>query len=298
MTFYEGKPIVRIANLNQRAAVVSDGRAFDIATASDGRFGPDTLSVLEQWDSVVEWAASADLGTGQEFAEEDLGPVVDRPRQIFAIGLNYRDHADEAGLDHPDNIVVFTKFASSLTGPVSTLGLTSETVDWEAELVAVIGRETHRVDEATALDAVAGYTVGQDFSDRGVQLRPPAAQFSLGKSFPGFAPVGPTIVTLDELSDSASLRITCTITGPSGVEHGEKGSWTVQDGNSADLIFPVARVISDLSQVVTLYPGDLIFTGTPAGVGSGRKIFLQPGDTVQTSIDGLGTIVSTCTAPE
>lgn len=287
---------MRIANLQDRAVVVADGRATDIATASEGRFGPDTLSVLEQWDAVLDWAATADLSGGQEFAEADLGPVVARPRQIFAIGLNYRDHADEAGLDHPENIVVFTKFASALSGPVSGVELTSETVDWEAELVAVIGRETHRVDEAAALDSVAGYTVGQDFSDRGVQLRPPAPQFSLGKSFPNFAPVGPAIVTADELADPAALQITCTITGPSGDAYGDGGSWTVQDGSTADLIFPVARVIADLSQVVTLYPGDLIFTGTPAGVGSGRKIFLQPGDTVTTTIEGLGTLVNTCTA--
>lgn len=289
---------MRIANLNDRAVIVADGRAVDIHDASEGRLGPDTLTVLEEWDEVLAWAGSATLPEGTAYAEEDLGPVVARPRQIFAIGLNYRDHADEAGLDHPDNIVVFTKFASSLDGPVNTVPMTSEKVDWEAELVAVIGREIHRVDEAAALEAVAGYCVGQDFSDRAVQLRPPAPQFSLGKSFPGFSPVGPAIVTADELTDPSALQITCVIEGPSADQHGESGSWTVQDGNTSDLIFPVARVISDLSQVVTLYPGDLVFTGTPAGVGSGRGVFLQAGDRVTTTIEGLGTLRSECVAAQ
>ena len=283
---------MRIANKDGRAVLIQDGKALDIHTASDGAFGPDTLAVLEDWENFRSWAAGADASAGAEVADADLGTPVERPRQIFAIGLNYKDHARESNLDFPENIVVFTKFASSLTGPDADIALSSDRVDYEAELVAVIGREAHKVSVDDALDAVAGYAVGQDFSDRAVQLRPPAPQFSLGKSFPGYAQVGPAIVTLDEVADPNALDITCTFTGPTAQAQGSE-RWVAQDGNTRDMIFSVAQIVSDLSQVVTLYPGDLIFTGTPAGVGMAREnAMIKPGDTVTTEISGLGSLVA------
>ena len=279
---------MRIANLRGRAVLVDGNSALDIADASDGKFGPAPLSILQEWDDFLQWASNAPVEKGVAFNRADLGAPIPDPGQVFAIGLNYRDHADESKLGYPTDLVVFTKFASSLAGPYVTVELPSESVDWETELVVVIGREAHKVDQAAARKAIAGYCVGQDLSERVVQSRGPAPQFSLGKSFPNFAPFGPAIVTLDEVDDPDALAISAVLTGPSATEHG--GSWTVQDGTTADLIFPIARIISDLSQVVTLRPGDLIFSGTPAGVGLGRGVYLKPGDELVSTIAGVGTL--------
>jgi 2-keto-4-pentenoate hydratase/2-oxohepta-3-ene-1,7-dioic acid hydratase in catechol pathway len=279
---------MRIANLNSRAVLVREGEALDIAEASGGRFGPAPLAVFEQWDAFVEWAQTADFSASVAFDPGALLAPIPNPGQIFAIGLNYRDHADEANLGHPDELVVFTKFASALAGPNATVELPSNRVDWETELVVVVGRSIHKADEAEARAAIAGYAVGQDLSERVVQGRGPAPQFSLGKSFPNFAPYGPAIVTLDEIETPDALAIGAVIEGPTAADH--DGSWTVQDGTTADLIFPVARILSDLSQVVTLRPGDIVFTGTPAGVGMARRVYLKPGDVLTSTIEGVGTL--------
>ncbi|GAA1953329.1 fumarylacetoacetate hydrolase family protein [Microbacterium deminutum] len=284
---------MRIATLTGRAVLVSnDGAgdaAVDIANASDGRFGPSPRSVFERWDDFTAWAADAALDGGDPYDPADLDAPIADPRQVFAIGLNYRDHADEANLAYPENLVVFTKFASSLAGPNVTIELPSDKVDYETELVVVIAREVHEADVEASRAAIAGFAVGQDISERAVQTRGPAPQFSLGKSFPNFAPYGPAIVTLDELQNPDALRITAIVEGPSA--EGET-SRTLQDGTSADLIFAVDRIVSDLSQIVTLYPGDLIFTGTPAGVGMARGLFLKPGDVLTSTIEGVGTITN------
>jgi len=279
---------VRIANLTGRAVLIDGDTALDIAEASGGAFGPAPLSVYENWDAFVSWHANADLSGGTTFNVEDLLAPIPNPSQIFAIGLNYRDHADESGIPYPDDLVVFTKFASSLAGPNVTVTLPSGSVDWETELVVVIAREVHDIDEAAAREAIAGYAVGQDYSERDVQRRGPAPQFSLGKSYPNFAPFGPAVVTLDEIADPDAIAIGAVLTGPSAADHG--GSWTVQDGSTADLIFSVPRIISDLSRVVTLRAGDIIFTGTPAGVGMGRGVYLKAGDTLTSTIAGVGTL--------
>lgn len=276
---------MRIGALQGRAVLLRDDRAVDIERASDGRFPASTRGVLEQWGAFTAWAATVDASAGEAFAVGDLDAPVTDPRQIFAIGLNYRDHAEEANLEPPKHIVVFTKFASSLAGPEATIALSGDKVDYEAELVVVIGDGGHRIPEAKAWSHVAGLSVGQDISDRAVQLRGPAPQFSLGKSYPGYSPFGPAIVTLDELGDPEALRIGATLEGP---EPGE--SIVLQDGTTADLIFSVPRLIADLSEVVTLYPGDLIFTGTPAGVGGPKGLFLRAGQTLVTTIEGLGTL--------
>lgn len=281
---------MRLANLAGRAILIRDDRAIDLAVASAGRFGPSPRDVLEAWDDFAAWVAGADLPAGDEFDASELGPPVPDPRQVFAIGLNYRDHADEAGLSHPEHLVVFTKFASSLAGPRAVVPLPSEFVDFETELVVVIGREAHRLSSVEAAkSAIAGYAVGQDYSERVVQLQGPAPQFSLGKSYPGFGPYGPAIVSPDEIDDPAALRITAQITGPTADAQGAS-PFTLQDGSTADLIFGVEQIVHDLSQVVTLYPGDVIFTGTPAGVGGSRGIFLNPGDRLISTIEGLGTL--------
>jgi 2-keto-4-pentenoate hydratase/2-oxohepta-3-ene-1,7-dioic acid hydratase in catechol pathway len=255
---------------------------LDVGVASDGRFSSDPQAVYDHWQEFVVWAAdvlrrdapAAAIVTGA------LGVPVPAPRQIVAIGLNYREHAMESNLAIPDHPVVFTKFVSSLTGPDSTVVLPSDGIDWEVELVVVIGREAHEVPVEKAWDYVAGLTIGQDLSWRAVQTRGPAPQFALGKSYPGFSPLGPAVVTPDELADKDDLAISCALDGE-----------VLQDGRTSDLIFPVAELISRLSEPLTLYPGDLIYTGTPKGVGAGRtpKRFLVPGALTST-IEGLGDL--------
>lgn len=284
---------MRIATLNDRAVLLvgdtdSTGsveglRAVDVETASEGRFGPRPDDVYERWEAFSQWASGAQLPGGEVFSPADLGPPVPRPAQIFAIGLNYRDHAHEAGLDIPTELVVFTKFPSCLTGPDADVRCVSDRVDYEVELVVVIGREGFQIEEAAAWEHVAGLTIGQDLSERRVQFAVKPPQFSLGKSYPGFGPVGPAVVTPDELADRDALAIGCDVDGQ-----------TLQDGTTADFVFPVAALVSRLSQVVRLLPGDLIFTGTPAGVGSVRspRRYLSAGETIVSRIEGLGQITT------
>lgn len=283
---------MRLANLKGRSTLIRDGKALDVESASGGRFGAEPMAVFTDWRGFHEWATTADYSTATPYAEEDLLAPVPSPRQIFAVGLNYRDHAAEANLDVPDYPVVFTKFASSLTGPVTEVAVPGNTMDYEAELVVVLGSGLKDVDADTALDAVAGYAVGQDFSERAVQQRPPAAQFSLGKSYPGFGPFGPAVVSSDEVPDAAALNVRCTITGPTAQGQGAE-EWTAQDGNTRDLIFPVGPLLSYLSGIVELYPGDIVFTGTPAGIGQPQGVALQPGDVVTTTIGNLGSLRNT-----
>lgn len=276
---------MRIANLSGRAVLVRDNQALDIEQASAGAFGPAPLSTFENWDAFRSWAEGADFAQAVIFEEKDLDAPIPNPRQIFAIGLNYKDHADEASLPYPEHLFVFTKFQSSLAGPHAVVELPSDAVDYETELVVVIGQEAHKITEAEAWDVVAGVSAGQDYSDRAVQLRPPVPQFSLGKSFPNFSPFGPTVVTLDELNDPESLSLSALLEGQGPAE-----GWKVQDGNTRDMIFSVPRIIAELSQIVTLFPGDLIFTGTPAGVGKAHGIALQSGNVLTTTIEGIGTL--------
>lgn len=278
---------MRIANLGGRAVVLHphDGGAVDIEIASDGRFGPDPMDVYERWADFREWAESAALAAGAPFDEADLDVPVPRPSQVFAIGLNYRDHAAEANLPIPEHLIVFTKFASSLGAPHTTVTLPSDRVDYETELVVVIGKEVRTISSEDAWDAVAGVCIGQDYSERAVQLRGPAPQFSLGKSFPGFGPFGPAVVTPDELDDRDRLRVRATL-----ARDGEEE--VLQDGTTADMIFGIADIVADLSQIVTLLPGDLIFTGTPAGVGGARGFFLRAGDALTSELVGVGSITN------
>ncbi|MCQ4121665.1 fumarylacetoacetate hydrolase family protein [Rhodococcus tibetensis] len=276
---------MRIANLAGRLVLVTDTGAVDVEEASRGQFGPDPTAIYRRWPDFTAWAASTELPSGRSYDETALGAPVPEPGQVFAIGLNYRAHATESGFDFPVEPPVFTKFRTSITGPYGDLALPGDTVDWEAELVVVIGREARHVAAADAWEHVAGLTVGQDYSERTRQLVAPAPQFSLGKSFPGFAPIGPVVVTLDELPDPADLEIGCSINGEQ-----------VQKARTSDLIFSVPVLIERLSAVLPLQPGDLIFTGTPSGVGGGRnpKRFLVPGEEVVTWIEGIGELRQRC----
>ncbi|MBY8859235.1 fumarylacetoacetate hydrolase family protein [Nocardia sp. CA2R105] len=276
---------MRIANLSGRLVLVSaDGSAaVDVEQASAGRFGPDPQSIYDVWAEFSAWAADIDATAGKAFTATDLGAPVPAPRQVLAIGLNYREHAAESGFQAPDQpTVMFTKWVSCLTGPVTQVQLPPDgKTDWEVELVAVIGTRAHRITPEQAWDHVAGLTVGQDLSERITQTAGPAPQFSLGKSLPGFGPTGPWVVTTDEFDNRDDLEIGCSINGEQ-----------MQKGRTRDLIFSVPALISALSQKIPLLPGDLLFTGTPAGVGAGRTPprFLQPGDELVSYISGIGEL--------
>ena len=183
--------------------------------------------------------------------------------------------------------MVFAKFPSSVTGPTAVVELPSDAVDYEAELVVVIGERAHRTTRQDAWTRVAGLTVGQDLSERLVQFRGPTPQFSLGKSFPGFSPIGPVLVTPDEFADPDNIEIGCTLNGQQ-----------MQKSRTHDLIFTVPQLIESLSAVVPLLPGDLIFTGTPSGIGWARdpKVVLRPGDRLVTHAEVIGEMTITFTA--
>ena len=270
---------MKLANVDGRAALVLGDEIADIATASDGRFGADPMALYDQWDELRELAETVTRPTGP-LVEATLGNPVPRPRQVFAIGINYRGHAEESGMALPEVPIVFTKFPTSLAGPFHDIELGSDTTDWEVELVAVIGRTADRVSETDAWEHVAGLTVGQDISDRHLQFAA-GSQFSLGKSRRGYGPIGPWVVTPDELDNPDDLALGCSVDG-------EK----LQDGRTSDLVFSVPRLVAELSAVLPLLPGDVIFTGTPGGVGIARKPprFLQAGDTLETWVEGIGTI--------
>jgi len=259
-------------------------RALDVATASRGTLPSDTVAALERWDDVVAWAATADWSAASAVTPEQLGAPVPRPRQVFAIGLNYAPHAAEAGFTPPERPMVFTKFPSCITGPVTTVELPEGNVDWEIEVVAVVGRGGSRIRREDAWASLAAITLGQDLSERLLQLAPPSPQFSLGKSHPGFGPTGPVAVSLDQIGDPHALAFDSRI-----------GDEVLQQDTTASLIFGIDVLVEYLSAVVPLLPGDLIFTGTPGGVGNRRtpQRFLQPGETLVSRLEGVGELRQT-----
>ena len=268
---------MRLINVDSRLAIERDGRALDVEHASGGRFSCDVQAVYERWADFRAWAAQVD-GEGQPVDEARLGSPVPSPRQVFAIGLNYRDHAAEGNVELPDIPMVFTKFPSSIAGPHAEIVLPADTVDWEAELVVVIGCHAESVQPADAWDHVAGLTVGQDVSERTLQRKP---QLCLAKSFPGFSPLGPALVTPDEFDDPSDLEIGCLVDGVQ-----------MQKARTSDLIFSIPDLVAYLSSILPLWPGDVIFTGTPSGVGAVRNPprFLRPGNELTTYIEGIGTM--------
>lgn len=274
---------MKIANVDDRAVLVLGDQIADIAQVSGNRFGPDPMSVFEDWARFSAFAAAVDAGTGP-LIEADLRCPVPRPRQVFAIGVNYRSHAEESGVAVPDVPATFTKFPTSLASPHDDIELVSGATDWEVELVAVIGARADRVAENDAWNHVAGLTVGQDISDRHLQFAA-GGQFSLGKSRRGYGPMGPWVVTVDEVPDRDDVALGCSVDG-------EK----VQDARTSDLVFGVARLVAELSAVLPLLPGDVIFTGTPAGVGATRQPprFLAPGQVLESWIEGIGTMRNRC----
>ncbi|HEV7861726.1 MAG TPA: fumarylacetoacetate hydrolase family protein [Acidimicrobiia bacterium] len=244
---------------------------------------PDVAALLAEpgWRDL---ATTPSAGSRVALAQADLAPAV-RPGKVICVGLNYRSHIEEMGRDFPSHPTLFIKFADTLTGPYDDLVVprTSNEVDWEVELGVVIGRPTRNVDEAEAAARIAGYTVVNDVSMRDWQWR--TTQWDQGKNFEASTPVGPFVVTGDEVGDpdakgAVDLEVTCRVDGE-----------TMQTGRTGDLLFNPAAIVAYVSQFTTLRPGDLIATGTPGGVGAGRnpKVFLTPGQTLETAIEGIGT---------
>jgi acylpyruvate hydrolase len=232
------------------------------------------------WQQIARRGRDRRSAAGAEFAA-----VVPRPEKIICVGLNYRSHAEETGLDVPDHPAIFAKYSGALIGPRDPIVLpaNSDKVDWEAELCIIVGKHARYASEDEAADSIAGYTIANDISMRDWQSR--TSQWLQGKTFEASTPIGPNLVTLNELATPDSLAISCTV---DGIE--------VQAASTRDLIFSPAMIISYLSSIITLVPGDLILTGTPAGIGARRKPprFLRPGEVVRTTIEGLGELVNPC----
>jgi 2-keto-4-pentenoate hydratase/2-oxohepta-3-ene-1,7-dioic acid hydratase in catechol pathway len=273
---------MKIANWQGRTVLVEGRRCLDVEETSGGRFAADPATVFPRWSEFARWARDQDLSRGTVFDVEKLGAPSPRPPQVFGIGTNYRRHAEEVGWPIPEVPLVFTKFPSSVTGPYGEIELSGPRVDWEVEVVVVIGEGGRRIPADRAWRHVAGITGGQDLSDRDAQRRPADnPQHSLGKSFPGYSPTGPFLVTPDEFDDPSDIALTCSLNGE-----------TVQGSSTADLIFSVAELVEYLSGIVTLLPGDLIFTGTPSGVGTvmDPPRFLTAKDTITSSVAEVGEI--------
>jgi 2-keto-4-pentenoate hydratase/2-oxohepta-3-ene-1,7-dioic acid hydratase in catechol pathway len=252
----------------------------------------DELGTIASLDELVgagpnawrdaEAAAARLAGDGYAIEEVELAAPLAAPSKILCVGLNYRDHATEANLDLPAAPLIFAKLRSTLIGHGQAIvhpSDQSEKVDWEAELAVVVGRRLRHADAATAMDAVFGYTAANDVSARDVQFAD--GQWMRGKSFDTFCPVGPWVVTADEYGDPSARRLSATVNGE-----------TMQDSSTSQMVFGVAEILSYISTFATLEPGDLVLTGTPAGVGGFRQppVFLRPGDRVDVYVEGVGVL--------
>ena len=219
---------------------------------------------------------------GQKIKDR-IGCPIHQPSKIICLGKNYAEHAKEGGFENPDRPLIFCKTVNTLNGPFDSIILpkSSGKIDWEVELAIIIGKEGKRISKAQARDYIAGFTVMNDVSGREAQFSD--SQWFRGKSFDGFAPAGPLMVTPDEIGDVNNLRITATVDGK-----------IMQDGNTRDMIFDVYTIIEDISVDITLIPGDIISTGTPAGVGIFRDppVVLKPGNVVECYVENIGTIVN------
>jgi 2,4-didehydro-3-deoxy-L-rhamnonate hydrolase len=278
----------RFANVEGRSALVdSQGCWFDASRVSRGVIQGDPMNAWLQLDDLHHTASA--LATQEPdglVSDAHLRPPIPAPRSVFAVGLNYRSHAQEADMELPKTPLIFTKFPSCLAGPNDPVVLGGSTDDYEAELVVVIGRGGRDISPHDAWAHVGGLTAGQDVSDRTLQFAATPAHFDLGKSRDTYGPIGPFVVSMDSFANPEDLQITCDI-------NGERR----QDDRTSNLVFDVPALISYLSSILTLSPGDLIFTGTPDGVGAASLRFLVDGDVISTTIEGIGTLTNRCRIP-
>lgn len=282
---------MKLASIGGRAHIIGELGGADVARLSGGEFPSDMRMLLAQIADLKSWFETTRPELDPSLAEAVLGESlssldapISNPSQIFAVGLNYQAHGIETGMAIPDEPMIFTKFQSSIAGPGAVIKLPAYTVDWEVEMVIVIGKPGRNIARGDALDHVAGYCVGQDLSERRLQMAARPPQFSIAKSYEGFAPIGPWITTADEV-DYRQLGIGCAI-----------GGEVLQDGNTSQMIFDVPTLVAYLSSVCELRTGDLIFSGTPDGVGFSRQPprFLAVGDLLESYIQGLGRLANRC----
>lgn len=257
--------------------------ALDIAQHTS--LPADPMACLAKWDELRAAVGSLDAHAGRPVTIDDLDCPVPAPRQLFAIGLNYRKHAEEMSSQIPTQPLVFTKFQSSLNSPTGDIRIVGETCDYESEVIVVIGRGGRNIDRAAAWNHVAGLCVGQDISDRGLQYAGNPPQFAMGKSREGFSPIGPWVTDMTDNARRNSLRVQCSINGE-----------LRQNTETTDMIFSIDQIVAHLSTICALYPGDVIYTGSPFGVGHGMKPpkYLKPGDVIETTLEGVGTMVNRC----
>jgi 2-keto-4-pentenoate hydratase/2-oxohepta-3-ene-1,7-dioic acid hydratase in catechol pathway len=266
-----------------RAAAVCDGGYIDLQQA-DSRLPSSMKALLAGGEPLLRQAQAA-LAGGKTIPRQSVRLLAPspQPEKVICIGLNYADHAAESGAEIPKQPVVFSKFAPSVCGCDDAIVLpkVSQKVDYEAELVVVIGKSGKHISESRAMEHVAGYTCGHDVSARDWQMGAPGGQWLLGKAFETFAPMGPWLVTADEIPNPGELAIALRLNGQ-----------TMQHSSTRQLIFSIPKLIAHISQVFTLSPGDVIFTGTPPGVGAARKppVWLQPGDIVEVEIERIGVL--------
>jgi 2-keto-4-pentenoate hydratase/2-oxohepta-3-ene-1,7-dioic acid hydratase in catechol pathway len=272
---------MRFATRSGRASLVGATGLLDLHDASAGSLPAQPLAALERWDEVRTFSSTVDWSGARLYTPAELGPPVPEPRQVFAIGLNYRPHAAEAGFEPPAQPMVFTKFPSCVAGPDVEVRLPPGNVDWEIEVVAVVGRGGFQIPRDAAWDALAGLTGGQDLSERWLQSAGTPPQFSLGKSYPGFGPTGPVVVTPDELPDRDDVGFASWLDGE-----------PLQQGRTSEMIFSIPELVAWISAVCPLLPGDLIFTGTPGGVGNRMRPprFLAAGQTLVSRVEQVGEI--------
>ena len=273
-----------LANVAGRAALVSGDYYYDLETVSGAELGSDPMAALHSLQALSDLTDQLGSATpAGALSGAQLDAPVPRPPSVYAVGLNYRGHAEESNMKIPPVPMVFTKYPSCITGPNANVELRSDYCDFEVELVIVIGKGGKNIAAADAWNHVAGVTVGQDFSDRATQFASAPPQFNLGKSFDTFGPTGPVLVSPDSLDNPDGLPLACTVNGE-----------LRQQDNTGDLIFDVPALVAYLSEICTLRTGDMVFTGTPSGVGAVEGRFLGDGDVVISTIEGIGTLHNRC----
>ncbi len=276
------------------AGLVIEQKVLLLGAATDGRLELPLKEILGQEELLKDVRGLAKRAArrrrlGKRYAislhEPDLLAPIPRPGKILCLGLNYRDHAAESGAQVPSEPVIFSKASTSVIGPHQAIRIpkTSDQIDYEVELAVVIGQRARNVAAADAMAYVAGYTVLNDVTARDYQRVRGGGQWTLAKSFDTFCPLGPWMVTADDVPEPHALRLQCVINGE-----------TMQSSDTSQMIFTVPQIIEYLSAVLTLEPGDVIGTGTPPGVGFARKPprFLRPGDAVECTVEGIGTLVN------
>lgn len=273
----------KLGSNSGRAIFIKDDKYYDVNTISNGDISSNSVEALSDTEKLSQlYINLSDYEPCGDIGDINLDPPI-IPTNVFAVGLNYKKHAEESNLEIPPFPMIFTKHSTCISGPKSDIRMKSDMVDYEAELVFVIGKGGKDISKEDAWDHVAGLCVGQDISDRPVQFHATPPQFNLGKSFDTFGPIGPYLVSTDLFDNKESLKLQCWVNDE-----------LRQETLTNDLIFDIPYLISYISEFITLNTGDVIFTGTPEGVGATQGKFLKDGDILKTSIEGIGTLENKC----